>query len=179
MSRKQIYNKYYSSNIFNNDPATAANIPKVSTRISQSSLLKTKDDLFNTENSGQKESLTKTGVKRLGVYAKIYGSDIFNKTNPEIKQKKSGLKKIRNANNFSSCFESMKNLEEYKKNLKSYTKEKRTEKKSFKPKEIINETPAERYYKEMYEHNGSNILPERFFSAYKYTKEIYADKKKI
>ena len=178
MSRKQIYNKYYSSNIFNNDPATAANIPKVRTRISQSSLLKTKDDLFNTENSNQKESLTKTGVKRLGVYAKIYGSDIFNKTNPEIKQKKSGLKKIRNANNFSSCFESMKNLEEYKKNLKSYTKEKRTEKKSFKPKEIINETPAERYYKEMYEHNGSNILPERCFSADKYTKEIYADKKK-
>ena len=178
MSRKQIYNKYYSSNIFNNDPSTAANIPKVRTRISQSSLLKTKDDLFNTENITQKESLTKTGVKRLGVYSKIYGSDIFNKTNPGIKPKKSGLKKIRNANNFSSCFESMKNLEEYKKNLKSYTKEKRPEKKSFKPKEIINETPAERYYKEMYEHNGSNILPERCFSADKYTKEIYADKKK-
>ena len=101
-----------------------------------------------------------------------------NKTNPNLPQKKSGVKKIRNANNFSSCFESMKNLEEYKNNLKSYTKEKRTEKKAFKPKNIINETPAERYYKEMYENNGSNILPERCFSADKYTKEKYADRKK-
>ena len=182
MSRKQIYDKYYNSNIFNNDPSLASKIPKVRTRISQSSLLKTKDDIFNTENNNQnnnqKESLTKKGVKRLGVYSKIYGSDIFNKTNPNLTQKKSGVKKIRNANNFSSCFESMKNLEEYKNNLKSYTKEKRTEKKAFKPKNIINETPAERYYKEMYENNGSNILPERCFSADKYTKEKYADRKK-
>ena len=180
MSRKQIYDKYFNSNIFNNDPALAAKIPKVRTRISQSSLLKTKDDLFNTENPTQKSSLTKKGVKRLGVYSKLYGSDIFNKTNPNLTQKKSGVKKIRNANNFSSCFDSMKNLEEYKNNLKSYTKEKRTEKKNFKPddKYINNETPAERYYKEMYEHNGSNILPERCFSADKCTKEKYANKKK-
>ena len=180
MSRKQIYDKYFNSNIFNNDPALAAKIPKVPTRISQSSLLKTKDDLFNTENPTQKSPLTKKGVKRLGVYSKLYGSDIFNKTNPNLTQKKSGVKKIRNANNFSSCFDSMKNLEEYKNNLKSYTKEKRTEKKNFKPddKYINNETPAERYYKEMYEHNGSNILPERCFSADKCTKEKYATKKK-
>ena len=180
MSRKQIYDKYFNSNIFNNDPALAAKIPKVRTRISQSSLLKTKDDLFNTENPTQKSPLTKKGVKRLGVYSKLYGSDIFNKTNPNLTQKKSGVKKIRNASNFSSCFDSMKNLEEYKNNLKSYTKEKRTEKKNFKPddKYINNETPAERYYKEMYEHNGSNILPERCFSADKCTKEKYANKKK-
>ena len=180
MSRKQIYDKYFNSNIFNNDPALAAKIPKVRTRISQSSLLKTKDDLFNTENPTQKSPLTKKGVKRLGVYSKLYGSDIFNKTNPNLTQNKSGVKKIRNANNFSSCFDSMKNLEEYKNNLKSYTKEKRTEKKNFKPddKYINNETPAERYYKEMYEHNGSNILPERCFSADKCTKEKYANKKK-
>ena len=180
MSRKQIYDKYFNSNIFNNDPALAAKIPKVRTRISQSSLLKTKDDLFNTENPTQKSPLTKKGVKRLGVYSKLYGSDIFNKTNPNLTQKKSVVKKIRNANNFSSCFDSMKNLEEYKNNLKSYTKEKRTEKKNFKPddKYINNETPAERYYKEMYEHNGSNILPERCFSADKCTKEKYATKKK-
>lgn len=180
MSRKQIYDKYFNSNIFNNDPALAAKIPKVRTRISQSSLLKTKDDLFNTENPTQKSPLTKKGVKRLGVYSKLYGSDIFNKTNPNLTQKKSGVKKIRNANNFSSCFDSMKNLEEYKNNLKSYTKEKRTEKKNFKPddKYINNETPAERYYKEMYEHNGSNILPERCFSADKCTKEKYSNKKK-
>ena len=39
----------------------------------------------------------------------------------------------------------MKNLEEYKNNLNSYTKERRTENKIFKPKNILNETPAERW----------------------------------
>ena len=129
MSRKQIYDKYFNSNIFNNDPALASQVPKVRTRISQTSLKKTKDDLFNTEQNIPKEEATKKGVKRYDVYSKLYGSDIFCRTAPNEVKKKSGVKKIRNANNFSSCFDSMKNIEEYKTNLKKYTKERRTEKK--------------------------------------------------
>jgi len=125
MSRKQIYDKYFNSNIFNNDPALALQIPKVRIREPQSSLLKTKNDLFNTEKNAQEKNITNNGVKRFGVYSKIYGSDIFCKTNPTQPKKKTGVKKIRNANNFSSCFDSMKNIEEYKQNLKSYTKQKR------------------------------------------------------
>jgi len=184
MSRKQIYDKYFNSHIFNNDPSLASQVPKARTRISQASLLKTKDDIFNTENNlpNSKESLTKKGVKRLGVYSKLYGSDIFCKTNPSQKEikKKSGMKKVRNANNFSSCFDSMKNLDEYKQNLKKYTKERRTEKKVFKPdkKYLINETPSERYYREMYDPNEVNIIPERCFSADRYNKEKYAERKK-
>ena len=178
MSRKQIYDKYFNSNIFNNDPALASQIPKVRIREPQSSLLKTKNDLFNTEKNAQEKNITNNGVKRFGVYSKIYGSDIFCKTNPTQPKKKTGVKKIRNANNFSSCFDSMKNIEEYKQNLKSYTKEKRKEKKNFKPKFPKNEAPSERYYREMYEHNGDNILPERCFSADRCTKEKYAEKKK-
>ena len=184
MSRKQIYDKYFNSHIFNNDPSLASQVPKVRTRISQAPLLKTKDDIFNTENNlpNSKEPLTKKGVKRLGVYSKLYGSDIFCKTNPSQKEikKKSGVKKVRNANNFSSCFDSMKNLDEYKQNLKKYTKERRTEKKVFKPdkKYLINETPSERYYREMYDPNEVNIIPERCFSADRYNKEKYAERKK-
>ena len=184
MSRKQTYDKYFNSHIFNNDPSLASQVPKVRTRISQAPLLKTKDDIFNTENNlpNSKESLTKKGVKRLGVYSKLYGSDIFCKTNPSQKEikKKSGVKKVRNANNFSSCFDSMKNLDEYKQNLKKYTKERRTEKKVFKPdkKYLINETPSERYYREMYDPNEVNIIPERCFSADRYNKEKYAERKK-
>ena len=184
MSRKQIYDKYFNSHIFSNDPSLASQVPKVRTRISQAPLLKTKDDIFNTENNlpNSKESLTKKGVKRLGVYSKLYGSDIFCKTNPSQKEikKKSGVKKVRNANNFSSCFDSMKNLDEYKQNLKKYTKERRTEKKVFKPdkKYLINETPSERYYREMYDPNEVNIIPERCFSADRYNKEKYAERKK-
>ena len=184
MSRKQIYDKYFNSHIFNNDPSLSSQVPKVRTRISQAPLLKTKDDIFNTENKlpNSKEPLTKKGVKRLGVYSKLYGSDIFCKTNPNPNQneKKTGVKKIRNANNYSSCFDSMKNLDEYKQNLKKYTKERRTGKKIFKPdkKYLINETPSERYYREMYDTNEVNLMPERCFSADRYNKEKYAERKK-
>ena len=177
MSRKQIHEKYFNSNIFNNDPSLSSEIPKVRVRQPQSSLLKTKDDLFHTERANPVKPLSKKGVKRLDVYSKLYGSDIFCKTNPNELKKKQGVKKIRNANNYSSCFDSMKNLEEYKKNLEKYTKEKRTEKKSFKPK-LKNETAAERYYKEIYDSNDLNIIPERCFSADRFNKEKYAERKK-
>jgi len=73
----------------------------------------------------------------------------------------------------------MKNVEEYKNNLKDYTKERRTEKKSFKPdKYFKDETPAERYYKEMYDPSGVNVIPDRCFSADRYNKEKYAQRKK-
>ena len=180
MSRKQIHEKYFNSNIFNNDPALSSEIPKVRVRQPQSSLIKTKDDLFNTERKTPVEPSKKKSVKRFDVYSKIFGSDIFCKTNPNEVGKKQGLKKIRNANNYSSCFDSMKNLEEYKKNLEKYTKEKRTEKKTYKPdKYLKNETAAERYYKEIYDPNGLNIIPERCFSADRFiNKEQYAQRKK-
>lgn len=179
MSRKQIHDKYFKSNIFNNDPSLASETPRVRTRISQSSLYQTKNDLFNTERTNPEQPELKKGVKRQNVYSKIYGSDIFCKTNPNEIKKKIGVKKIRNANNFSSCFDSMKNIEEYKTNLKKYTKERRTEKKSFKPdKYFKNETPAERYYREMYDPNGVNVIPDRCFSADRYNKEKYAERKK-
>ena len=179
MSRKQIHDKYFKSDIFNNDPSLASEIPKVRTRISQASLLKTKDDIFNTERAIPEEPVNKKGVKRSDVYSKLYGSDIFCRTTPNEVKKKVGVKKIRNKNNFSSCFDSMKNNEEYKTNLKNYTKERRTEKKSFKPNKLAkNETPAERYYREMYDPNGVNIIPDRCFSADRYNKEKYAERKK-
>ena len=179
MSRKQMHDKYFKSDIFNNDPSLASEIPKVRTRISQASLLKTKDDIFNTERAIPEEPMNKKGVKRSDVYSKLYGSDIFCRTTPNEVKKKVGVKKIRNKNNFSSCFDSMKNNEEYKTNLKNYTKERRTEKKSFKPNKLAkNETPAERYYREMYDPNGVNIIPDRCFSADRYNKEKYAERKR-
>ena len=179
MSRKQIYDKYFNSNIFNNAPSLASEVPKVRTRVSQAPLPKTKDDIFNTERNIPEEPTNQKGVKRYDFYSKLYGSDIFCKTNPNETKKKIGVKKIRNANNFSSCFDSMKNIDEYKKNIKDYTKERRTEKKSFKPdKYFKDETPAERYYKEMYDPSGVNIVPDRCLSAERYNKENYAQRKK-
>jgi TfoX/Sxy family transcriptional regulator of competence genes len=157
MSREQVLEKYFNSDIFNTAPIKVEKITTVRVRQSQTSLANTKNDIFNTEKKAQNaESFVKKLFNRKLVYSKIYGSDIFNQTNPT----ESKINKARNRNNFSTCFDNMKNNEEYKKNLQSYAKEKRAEKKSFKPDKYLNtETPAERYYKEMYNNNGK-IFPE-------------------
>ena len=176
-SRKEIYEKYFNSSIFST-PSPANPAPTVHTRVTQSSLANTKNDIFNTEQKPT-NSLTKRSVDRLGVYSKIYGSDIFGQYQQEGKKKKEGVKKLRNANNYSSCLESMKNNEEYKKNLKNYAKAHRAEKKEFDPdKYLAKESAAERYYKEVYDTHGSVVLPERCFSSNTQSKKAYAEKKK-
>jgi hypothetical protein len=178
-SRKQIYDKYFNSNIFNQNPNIKDSAPSVRVRVSQPSLANTKDDLFNTEKNHPKESLTKKGVKRLGVYSKIYGSDIFCRTEANEVKKREGVKKIRNANNFSNCMEGMKNNEEFSKNLKTYAQAHRAPKKEYNPDKYLKvENAAERYYKEIYDPHGSTVLPERNFSADPKNKEVYAHKKR-
>ena len=175
MSREQVLEKYFNSDIFNTGPIKVEKIPTVRVRQSQTSLANTKNDIFNTEKKAQNaESFVKKLFNRKLVYSKIYGSDIFNQTNPT----ESKINKVRNRNNFSTCFDNMKNNEEYKKNLQSYAKEKRAEKKSFKPDKYLNtETPAERYYKEMYNNNGK-IFPENNLKKDLINKEKYAEKKR-
>ena len=178
-SRKEIYDKYYNSNIFNANPPPTESVPAVRMRISQSTLASTKNDLFNTEKNQPKETQIKKGVSRQGVYSKIYGSDIFCRTQDKEVKKKDGVKKIRNKTNFSNCMEGMKNNEEYKKNLKNYAADHRAPKKEYNPdKYLQKESAAERYYKEIYDSHGSTVLPERYFSAEPQNKKTYADKKK-
>ena len=175
MSREQVLEKYFNSDIFNTAPIKVEKITTVRVRQSQTSLANTKNDIFNTEKKAQNaESFVKKLFNRKLVYSKIYGSDIFNQTNPT----ESKINKVRNRNNFSTCFDNMKNNEEYKKNLQSYAKEKRAEKKSFKPDKYLNtETPAERYYKEMYNNNGK-FFPENNLKKDLINKEKYAEKKR-
>ena len=178
-SRKEIYDKYFNSNIFNANPPPTESVPAVRMRISQSTLASTKNDLFNTEKNQPKETQIKKGVSRQGVYSKIYGSDIFCRTQDKEVKKKDGVKKIRNKTNFSNCMEGMKNNEEYKKNLKNYAADHRAPKKEYNPdKYLQKESAAERYYKEIYDSHGSTVLPERYFSAEPQNKKTYADKKK-
>ena len=175
MSREQVLEKYFNSDIFNTAPIKVEKITTVRVRQSQTSLANTKNDIFNTEKKAQNaESFVKKLFNHKLVYSKIYGSDIFNQANPT----ESKINKVRNRNNFSTCFDNMKNNEEYKKNLQSYAKEKRAEKKSFKPDKYLNtETPAERYYKEMYNNNGK-IFPENNLKKDLINKEKYAEKKR-
>ena len=178
-TRKEFFNKYYNSDIFNSNPVPTEATTSVRVRVSQAPLANTKNDLFNTEKNQPKEPQTNKGIKRIGVYSKIYGSDIFCRTQPNEVKKREGVRKIRNANNFSNCMEGMKNNEEYSKNLKNYAAEHRVEKKDFNPdKYMKKETAAERYFKEVYDAHGSTVLPERVFSAEPQNKQKYAEKKR-
>ena len=175
MSRNQILAKYFNSDIFNTGTLKTPEMPKAKVRVTQATLANTKNDIFNTEKKPQNaESFMKKLINRKLVYSKIYGSDIFNQTNPT----ESKIKTARNKNNFSTCFDTMKNNEEYKKNLQNYEKERRVDKKDFTPdKYLKTETPAERYYKEMYNNNGK-IFPENSLKKDVNNKEKYAEKKR-
>ena len=178
-SRRQIYDKYFNSDIFNPNPVITEGATTARVRVSQTSLANTKNDLFNTEANPPKESLTKRGVRSRKVYSKLYGSDIFCRTEQNEVKKREGVKKIRNANNFSNCLEPMKNIEEFSRNIKKYTAEHRTAKKEYNPdKYIKRETAAERYYREIYDPHGSDVLPERPFSADPNNKKVYNEKKR-
>ena len=173
MSRNQIYEKYFNSDIFNNAPVITEQIPKVRIR---ESLATTKNDIFNTEK--KIITHTKKFENRQAAYSKIYGSDIFCQNKPNDTKNKVTIKKVRNASNLSSCFDNMKNNLEYKKNLENYTTERRIQKKIYKPdKYLKKEKPAERYYKEMYG-NNSKIFPESGFYTDRINKENYAEKKR-
>ena len=172
-TRQEVFNKYYASDIFNQNPqyvnAPAQN-PKP--RLNRSCLESTKDDVFNigkekriqrnlNYNEPKKEKATCASVeKRKQNYDKIYGSDIFNSRKASSIERRRGRQQIPNATNRSSCFDGMKNNDEYSQDLKYYTKQHRAEKKEYDPDKYVNKvTPQERYYKQYYENSGNIISP--------------------
>ena len=107
MSRQEIYQKYIHSDIFSN--ALPVVPQKTRPAGGQSPLSSTKKDIFPSENISLPEKTARKDFNHLGIYKKLYGSDIFCQTIPNDSSKRPGMKKIRNANNLSSCFDCMKN----------------------------------------------------------------------
>ena len=174
-SRKDIFNKYYESDIFNTNPNYRGVTPIASTtrpriRYNHSSLDNTKEDVFNigkekrinrnvNRNEHNNERLNHSAEKRKKNLSKIYGSDIFNIKEENSKERKKGIQRI-NDNYKSTCFEEMKNNDEYVKNLKYYTKQHRGEKKPYNPDLYIHiVSPQERYFDSQYGNNCEGVLP--------------------
>ena len=177
-SRMDIYRKYFQSDIFSLSSSSILS-PKIRVRQPQRSLAKTKDDLFNTEIHSKIHDASKSGIKRQKDLNKIYGSDIFFRKKLDRIENRTGVKKIRNANNFSSCFESMKDNEEFKREIKSYAAKHRSVKREYNPdKYIFKESPSERFYDQYYDSHGSDIFPERPFSTGPECRRKYANNKK-
>ena len=130
-SRKYILGKYRSSDIFNliDDSTMGETKPKL--RLNRSTLENTKEEVFNI---GKEKRISRnvqkdlyrnhSAEKRKLNYDKIYGSDIFNLKSKSVERRKE-RHHMPNITNRSTFFEEMKNNEEYVKNFKEYTREKR------------------------------------------------------
>ena len=130
-SRKEYFGKYYSSDIFNLIQKSPIDETKPKLRLNRSTLENTKEDLFNirkekriNRNENKDIYFNNSAEKRKINYEKIYGSDIFNLRAKSV-EKRNGRYHMPNIANKSTCFEGMKNNEEYIKEFKQYTKEKR------------------------------------------------------
>lgn len=171
-SKKDIYAKYYTSNIFDTsptEPQSKSKNPRV--RETQPNFEKTKDDIFNIEPEGrirreqqppQKERESLSCKKRKKAYNNIFGSDIFNngKRDDRPGDKRVGVKRLENNTQRSTCFDEMRNNDEYLQDLKDYTDEHRPPQKEYDAEKFVDRESAEqRYYRELYAGHGNDILP--------------------
>ena len=130
-SRKIMLRKFYDSDIFNLIQKSSMGEIKPKSRLNRSSLELTKEQVFNigkekriSRNENKELRMNHSAEKRKKYYEKIYGSDLFNLKSNSV-EKRNGRRHMPNITNRSTCFEEMKNNEEYAKNFKEYTKQKR------------------------------------------------------
>jgi hypothetical protein len=130
-SRKEYFGKYCSSDIFNLNKKSSIDEERPKLRMNRSSLENTKSDVFNickerriSRNHDRDIYFSNSAEKRKKNYEKIYGSDIFNLRVKSV-ERRNGRHHMPNMFNRSTCFEKMKNNEEYVEEFKQYTKEKR------------------------------------------------------
>ena len=178
-SRKDIFNKYYVSDIFNRNPVYGIQEVKPKVRLNRSTLDVTKEDVFNIgkekriqrdisrkRNLTVDKGLTQSAIKRKKDLEKIYGSDIFNARKTSSLERRRCKKKVENATQKSHLFNDSKNNEIYNTELKTYTKEHRGEKKEYDPDKYLETvTPQERYYRHIYENHNEGILPSTYLNS--------------
>ena len=121
MSRRaELFEKYRKSDIFNLSSAELNPVQNISH-------LPYKSELIDSSNPTQERKKIITNMKKGFINQKKYSSkhhqsDIFNLNKTVQPEKSSIINKKRNANNYSTCFDSMKDNIQYSKDLKNYTK---------------------------------------------------------
>ena len=158
--QRKLYKKYHESDIFNT--RTEPNINKTYRppihKTTQPSLEKTKSDIFNTKGKSTEPSKANPQKKR-NLHLKNYKSDIFN-IKSDLRDRAKSCKRINI--NHSTCFDGIKNDEEYKKDLNKYTVKHRPKQKKYEVEKYFNkESAISRYYKELYGDEKSGVFPDK------------------
>ena len=188
----KLFEKYKRSDIFNiNDDD--AEIPKTErkprTRNAQASLKNTQEDIFHTLELDT-SNLNKPIQKKKYVL-KHHQSDIFNINDIMQTPKKPTIKKIRNASNYSNCFNFLTDNEQYKNDIKEYTAKHRATKKIYNPDKYFEKEEASgRLYNELYDKKRNPVLPNKHSNMMKSSanlfsninlndKKLFTEKKKV
>jgi hypothetical protein len=173
----QLFERYKKSDIFNvNEDEEALQKEIKPRRLNrQASFINTQADIFHTLETEPSSTIDKPNTKRNYVL-RHHKSDIFNLKDILYTPKRPTLKKNRNANNYSNCFESMKDNEQFKTEIKEYTTKHRAQKKVYNPdKYFVNEDPSERVYNNLYDRKRNPILPNKHSNMMKSSTNLFSN----
>ena len=152
-SRIGLYNKYVKSDIFNCNATTKDSEikPHLERKNGEDSNINSKRSNFKTIDDIKK----KFHKKYMSNY---HQSDIFNANKSFDAPTKPKVKKIRGLSYISTCFDSMKDNEQFSKDIKEYTEQNRADKTKYEPdKYYHNEEATERLYDQLYDKNRNPI----------------------
>lgn len=164
--RAQLYEKYQKSDIFNLSSTTNnSQVPNINqSRNTPLSTVKSGDGNFHTIDNP---------VNHRKYNQKNHESDIFN-----IKQsfQKAKKPKIRIEPTFSTCFDSMKDNNQFENDIKEYTSQYRGVKTEYEPEKYFhNENAEERLYSQLYDTKRNPILSNKNNNSKKISKNLLSN----
>ena len=163
MSKRDNYQKYFGSDIFNINPNNNKKeiYETLKTRKIHPITENTKEDLFNI---GKSERIKRNIIKNKDILSKSMEkkrknrgeSDIFFQKTSNSCEKRKGVKLIPNCLNKKTFLYETRNLDDYKNYLKNYQSSHRDNNNNYNPETYINKiNPEERYFKAYYDDNIS------------------------
>ena len=180
----KLFEKYKKSDIFNlkDDEDGSKTERKPRTRNVQAPFQSTQNDIFNTIDT-ENSSNYKEPVIHKKYNLRNHKSDIFNVKDILQTPKKPSLQKFRNANNYSNCFDSMTDNEQFKIDIKDYTSKHRATKKIYNPDKYFDkEDPAGRLYNLLYDKKRNPVMMKSsanlFSNINLNEKKLFTEKKK-
>ena len=178
LNRTKLYEKYKKSDIFNisnidlNKTQLRTSIPYLSTTFDS------KNPILGIEK--QKKNPKKIFINQKKYSSKYHQSDIFNLNNSFDDNKIPKIIKQRNIPNNSTCFDSMKDNEQYSHDIKEYTRLSRCKKTVYDPKKYFNEMSAhQRLYSQFHDLNRNPIshLHQKNYSMMKSSANLFSNMK--
>ena len=154
--RAKLFEKYRKSDIFNVSSTEPNPVQKISNNPQLPNNLDSLNSTKNKENQIINQSKKIINPRRY--VSKHHQSDIFNLNKTFQPEKTAKIQKKRNAQNYSTCFDGMKDNAQYASEIKEYTNLNRRQKTDYNPIKYFHEENAkQRLYSQYYDTNRNPI----------------------